>query len=430
MNYNWRFVKLFHSLIYILAFSNAMAVNIDYNFEFKLARHENINLILNPVEEEWVETLGATMNIVENSSSFLTNVNANVTAINYRNNQQQDAIFNNLNLNSTWIISPRHFEWVLLDVYTQTILDPLQSNTQSNRQNTNIFTTGPKYYWRLNSRNNINFSARLQNTSYDSTNDDSNRVSTELNWLYNINSSLVASINAENEVLSYLDDTQDGYNNTSLFARLEYKKARNTYIAETGLTNINYDSRSEFLEERYLLSFQNQRTTNSDVVISYSHNISDAATEISSAAQNITTNNTLLTTVSGTDVFTEDNFTFQYNRTFNSSALNVVAENINRNYITQNTLDTKIQRLSILPTYNFNRTSSIELEVTRTKTTYTNFAPAREDTDNLYRATYNNSIGRNINGALSFEFVERISTNALLSYEDKRVIATLNYIIR
>ena len=425
----WRSVKFFHFLIIILACSQVKAADVSFGLDFILAKHDNVNLDLISAGDEWVNTITGTIGVIENSSNLIADVNASVSVLNYKNDPSQDTTELNLALNTLWIVNPNRFEWLVSDVYTQTLINPLLSDSQSNREDINIFTTGPNYYLRLNSQHNINFDARFENIYYSSTNGDSDRISTALGWEYRVNSALTNSLNAEFSTLDYKDNTLNDYGRNDLFVRVAYQRGRNRFIAEAGVTKLEFESQDDFSEPRYLLSIQNQRTVNSDVFLEFSHRISDEATEIIDDALDPLADSATSTSV-GTDIFLEDNINIRYNKTTNRFGFFAEIEGVKRNYATQDLLDIHSFQVSIQPTINFSQTASLNLEAMQLTTLYDNSILDREDVDTTYILSYNNSFSRNLRWSLSVETEQRKSTVPLFDYEDNRILATLSYISR
>ena len=425
----WRSVKFFHFLIIILACSQVKAADVSFGLDFILAKHDNVNLDLISAGDEWVNTITGTIGVIENSSNLIADVNASVSVLNYKNDPSQDTTELNLALNTLWIVNPNRFEWLVSDVYTQTLINPLLSDSQSNREDINIFTTGPNYYLRLNSQHNINFDARFENIYYSSTNGDSDRISTALGWEYRVNSALTNSLNAEFSTLDYKDNTLNDYGRNDLFVRVAYQRGRNRFIAEAGVTKLEFESQGDFSEPRYLLSIQNQRTTNSDIFLEFSHRISDEATEIIDDALDPLADSATPTSV-GTDIFLEDNINIRYNKTTNRFGFFAEIEGVKRNYATQDLLDMHSFQVSIQPTINFSQTASLNLEAMQLTTLYDNSILDREDVDTTYILSYNNSFSRNLRWSLSVETEQRKSTVPLFDYEDNRILATLSYISR
>lgn len=426
----WRSVKFFHFLIIILACSQVKAVDVGFGLDFILAKHDNVNLELIPAGDEWVSTITGTIEVIENSSNLVADLNASVSVLNYKNDPSQDTTDLDLTLSALWIVNPSRFEWLVENVYTQTLIDPLESDTQSNREDINIFETGPNYYWRLNSQHNINFEARFQNTYYNTTDGDSDRISTALGWVYRVNSSLSASLNAEFAMLDYNDNTLSDYMNHDLFVRLAYQRGRNIFAAEAGITNFDFETQEDIKGNRYLLSLQNQRTTNSDIFLEFSHRITDEATEILSDALDPLSGDATPTSV-GTDIFTEDNINIRYTNTTNRFGFLAEIEDIKRDYVTQDEFDIHSFQVSIQPTINFSQTASLDLEAMQLTTLYEDPSLfGREDVDTTYILRYNNSFSRNLSWSLSVETEQRKSTVSLNDYEDNRILATLSYISR
>ena len=427
----WRSVKFFPFLIILFACSQVKAVDVGFGLDFILAKHDNVNLEEISAGDEWVSTVTGTIEVIENSSNLVADLNASVSVLNYKNDPSQDTTDLDLTLSALWIVNPSRFEWLVENVYTQTLIDPLLSDTQSNREDINIFETGPNYYWRLNSKHNINFEARFQNTYYNTTDADSDRISTALRWVYRVNSSLSASLNAEFATLDYKDNTQsDDYMNNDLFVRVAYQRGRNIFAAEAGISNFDFETQDDIKGNRYLLSLQNQRTTNSDIFLEFSHRISDEATEILSDALDPLSGDATPTSV-GTDIFTEDNINIRYTNTTNRFNFLAEIEDIKRDYVNQDELDIHSFQVSIQPTINFSQIASLDLEAMQLTTLYEDPSLfGREDVDTTYILRYNNSFSRNLSWSLSVETEQRKSTVSGNDYEDNRILATLSYISR
>lgn len=420
--------RLVHLCLLQVVCSTVYAIDVTYGVDLSLARFDNINRQQTPpAEKEWVETVTGRLNLVENSADLTANANLSVSSINYRNDQVQDTTVTNLILNSLWIIQPRHFEWFLSDVFTQTVVDPLASNTQSNRQDANAFLTGPNYYWRLNSRHNINFEARLGSIRFENQAGDNDRLTTATRWQYLVNSALTMRLNLEIDKIDLKDDTQSDYTNSNLYLSADYTRGRNTFEAEAGITRIDYDSQDDSTGQRYRLAVDNQRTRTSNIRLEYSRLKTDTGTQLFTATSGTGSIGGVAGSSVANDVFTSENYLLNYNKTLVSGSYRI---NLSRNelrYETQITLDTIRDAASLQGTYNFSQTSSFTLEGTRTDTTFTNQTPERKDKDYLLRASYIYNVSQELRLSLVYETNERKSTDITSQYEDKSITVTLSY---
>lgn len=421
---------IFYFVMLVVGSFNVNALEMTYTLGSSIARHDNINLVANPVSEEWVTTLNGTMVITENSPSLVANIGTNISALYYKNKQQQDATVAGLNALGRWIIKPSQFEWFFSDVLSQTAIDPLQSNTQSNRQDTNSFLTGPNYFWRLNSRHNLNFEARMGSVTFTNNVGNNDRTTSAIRWLYKANRTTTNSVNWELEKLNFTDNSVSDYSRQNLYARINYIRARNTYTAEAGVTNINYTSQGQQGGQRYLLSIQNQRTRNSNILFSYSHRITDTGTALLTVPATQTIANSTSSLTPAGDVYTDNRLTFIYTKTTTTGGVVLNLSNSIQDYRTQNIFDVESTTASILPRYNFSQISSLSLEASQTLIKYKNTTPKRKDNDSRLRVIYNYNSGRNIILSLAATHIKRESTDISRNYENNNIMLTFTYTSR
>ena len=105
----WRSVKFFPFLIILLACSQANAVDVGFQLDFTLAKHDNVDLALNSPGDEWVNTITGTINVIENSANLVANIDATVSIEKYKNDSSQNTTYADLDLHTLWIISPSRF---------------------------------------------------------------------------------------------------------------------------------------------------------------------------------------------------------------------------------------------------------------------------------------------------------------------------------
>ena len=432
---NWQKYNYAHIVVFLVLYSFSIlsfAAKVTYNIDASVTHYDNIDHVLNPPSDELVEAITGRVIVLENSANLVANVNASVSALHYQK-LQQDELTGELYADGLWIIKPKHFEWFTSDVFTQTIIDPLQSNTPSNRQDTNIFSTGPNYYIRLNKLNNLNLEARAGRVNYSDTNEDNNRASTAVRWLYQANSAMTDSVNWEVEKLDFDDASIDDYYKYNLYARVDYKKARNTFAAEAGITRIDYKKQDDQKGQRYLVSLESQRTRNSSIMFRYSHQITDTGADILSSAGDTSVAPPGLPAVSGVttvpvaDVYTDDTLSFEYNRTSVSNSLYFEVIQSEQDFKTQNISDQKSTTVTIVPTYNFSSASSVSLEAYYIKTRFINVSPLTEDTDTSLKIIYSRKITRNKILNFSYEKLMRDSTISTRNYRDNVVMILFRY---
>lgn len=425
-----RVIKLLSFSLLFLTSSIGLAIDLKYSLDMSLTRDDNIDLVLKPANDEWVRTIKGTVYLVETSANLIANFKASYSANQFRNNQSKNSSTSNLSGTGKWIIQPNHLEWFLSEVYTQTVLDPLAPNIESNRQDTNAILTGPNYYWRLNAKNNINVEARVGSVNFENNVGDKTNVSTALRWIYKVNPKFNASLNSEITVVDYTENETSDITQKSLFLGADYEKGRNIYKAEAGITQNKNDKNDKKLEQRYLFSLKNQRTRNSSIQLTYQHKISDSGTKLLSGVLDLElpetdVNGSEVTFLS--DIFTEDNVDLTYNKKSESIELALSASDRKKTYDENNTLNRKVRRYIIKPTYHLSQISSIGLEAIKSITLYKDLAPRLEDVNYIYRLKYNYKLKKNIALNLTVESLKKESSDPLRDYKDNRLSLTVKY---
>jgi len=422
-------VKIFSIIILFTLASRTFAVNFDYSVEASLVRYDNINRRPVPVGEEWAQLISGELNFTENTTNVISKINTQITSISYRNNQQNDETIGKLSASVLWIITPRHFEWLVEDIYTQILINPFDNNIQSNRQNVNAFLTGPNYYWRLNSRHNIDFEIRYASVRFEDKVGNNERQLSAVRWVYEVNSSVTASLNSELEKIDFEEDTRDDLLRSDIFAAIDYVRGRNTIKAEAGTTNIDYDLQPSVSLPRYKLSIQNQRTRTSSIRLEYSEKITDAGRNLVATIPR-DNNDQDIPISSVADIFKDERVGLIYNKELNSGNFKVLFAKNKQIYDQQPTLDRNRDIITVRISHYFNRVSLIELEGVQSEIEYFRSTPQRNDVDNYYKVSYTYTSSRNLRLILSAESFERESTDPTKAFEDKKILFSIKYFSR
>lgn len=415
-----------YKIVILLSFelisSFTFAADINYNIDISLTKFDNISLVANPTAQEWTESITGQLNIVENTANFVGNLSASIKAQNYRYDQQQDTTISSLNSNGLWIVTPNHFEWFISDIYSQKIIDPSLNDVESNRKNVNAFLTGPNYHWRLNSRNHVNFEARIKKVSFEDAIGDNERLSSSIDWEYLVSPTITTSINSELEKIAY-NNVGNDYVRSDFFARFNYKRAKNTFIIEAGISNIGYDQKGNISGQRYRLAAQNQRNRNSNIRLDYTRKITDTGAELFAVNIPIDTPSTNLST----DVYINENLNLNYNKTLNSGLLYVNLSKFERRYTNLVSFNQHGLTGLVRTVYNFSTLSKFTFEAKQTNTVFENVLPIRDDNDYRYKINYSYKIKKNISLYLGMENIVRESTDLLKKYKDNRVTFSIKY---
>lgn len=419
----WR--KVMCNVLLILPV-DVLAADIHYSIGSTLTHSTNLNHEPIPVNDELSQSVRGVVSAVENSASIVANVDMSVEAIHYTNNLASDSSNGQLLGNALWNIRPGMFAWYVSDVYTQTAIDTLVSDTPANRQNVNAFSTGPNYYLRINRRSNFELDGRLERYTYEDiiANNNNDRATTIAKLDYAFNPALNTNLNYQITYVTYDDQViNTDFSRNDVFLGAEYARGVNTVNMEAGYTSVNNYQINDVTASRYLVSLQNQRTRNTVIRAEYNRELSDSGIDVF----NITTAGNPVVSVNS-DLYVRTTSSVNMINTMSSGVLTINAHKIDSDYLSAVNLDQSLRAIYITNLWNLHRRSTLIFDGSYTQTRFQFIN--RIDDDYLYGMTYTYGITRHVNFDLRAEQVERQSTDLQYNFDDTRIILTLEYVSR
>lgn len=396
-----------------------------FNVGSAISHYNNVNLEVSPDSDEVLTSVFGGIKLTEDNASFTSRLDAQIRVLNYRNNIVNDESNADIISDNLWRIKPNVFEWYVGDTFTQTAIDSLSNDAPTNRQNVNIFSTGPNYIIRINSTNNLRLESRVEDFSYEEA-ADSNRLLLAARWIYDLNSSTKITANDEAITTRFEGNEFSDYNRNDVYIGIDYLRGLNTFNAEYGYTRIDNKDTTDFNGARYLISITNARTKTSSIRFIYENILTDTGTRLLEGIADNTVNN-IINNTSENDIFVENLFRVRYMKDLSDGAVSLELGVTDRDYKLQSNLDEKEEVASINGIWNLKRTNKIKYDVSYVNTMYQDPAINRVDKDYEYSLSYLHEFMRNINFNIEVISRERISTIENEAYEDLRFILSLNY---
>lgn len=127
--------------------------------------------------------------------------------------------------------------WAIDDTFGQVLSDSLAPSTPENRENLNVFSTGPDLRLHLGRSTELVVGARYQVASYqDANNVDNDRISADIAFVRRVSPSVNWSLNVNASQVDFDGPNNPGYDQQEIFARLESKGANQTLTADLGMS--------------------------------------------------------------------------------------------------------------------------------------------------------------------------------------------------
>lgn len=379
---------------------------------------DNINRVPGAEEEGTIGQVGLLLNHGRESRRLRTSVNANVAYQHYFDGLFDEDVIGGADGALTVAIVPERFEWVVEDSFGQLATDPFAASTPENRENVNVFSTGPDFIQRLGAATSLRLSGRYTTSDYETSAVDSERQSGAVSLVRALSSSSNLSLNATGEKVEYDDVLDTSYEIYQGFVRYDVRSARTTLAADLGYTIL--DDGSDTSDGLLLnLSVSRQISTASSVVFGIGTQFSDSGDLF--RMTNLDSQNVVASSDPFESRFASLGWDFQYNRTSFGLAAQVRKED----YENIGSLDRKTTSYSGYFTRQLSRRMDFRMQVQLEEEDFGSLG--FEDQELLANASLGWTLGRMTGLRLQYDRFDRDSTDNGTGYTEDRVSLFLTW---
>jgi len=228
------------AIVAALCATSANAAEFHYGAEVGVGTSDNIRRVPTAEESETILTTGIELAILRNEGRLHADVDVDLSYYDYQDNAYDGEVTGMANADLRYLFVPGRFEWVLVDSFGQSELDPFAASTPDNRENINYFTTGPDITARIGSAGSLTLFGRYSATQFEESDFDDERLLGGLSFARELSARSNVSLNATAERVEFDDETVgSNYDRQSAFLRYEIEGARTTIAAEAGYTEIH-----------------------------------------------------------------------------------------------------------------------------------------------------------------------------------------------
>lgn len=227
----------------IIFTANALAFDTDYYVGARVASSDNIHLVDTDENEENEAPVSvvAGIQVSELSSLLELSGEADVQYINYTENTFNNELLANASVDTDIFILPQRFHWKIEDDYGQVLGDTLQAPSPSNREDTNVFVTGPNVYFRISDRDVLSLRGRYVDDWYEERDFDNQRTRFGTNYQRDLPGERKIGLFVSQTDVNY--DNYSDYERKDAFFRFESETSRSTLIVDVGYSEVDSDDR-------------------------------------------------------------------------------------------------------------------------------------------------------------------------------------------
>lgn len=423
-----RHVFVILALTAMLLFINnrcAIAAQAEYSIGVEATYSDNSLLSNTDINDDLQQSLLFGFLLQEDGARVSADITSMVDYRQYRDNTFNDENWYYLNGRVDVTIRPSSLFWVFEDYYSQVERDTLSPDTPDNLVNTNVFSTGPDIYFRINSLNRLHLENRYTDYRFDDTPTDSQRKSLLLSWEYTVSSGINLSTNAEYHDARFDELENSDFRRTDIYFRIDGLQSRTSYQFDIGKSTI--DRAAEENVNGYLthLILRNQFRLDSYFQFDASAQYTDTAQDLlSSSSQTPNPQLNLVGEQISGDVFYDRRVEMIYHlgSSVNSYQLQLVYRDEDYEILLQ---DRRTRGARINHTYNYS--SRLILNSFIQYQTYDNLDVNQLDKLTLGGLAMDYRLSRNYTMRFEYNYNAQESTVITSDYKENRILVSVFY---
>lgn len=222
------------------------AAEVDYGFNAGLEQTDNIERIDMNGTDETIARLGFDLSATEQSKRYSYDLSVQGQFLSYLNNTFSDEFLPAIVFQGRAEIVPGRFAWVVDDRYGQIVRNTFNPDNPANRDDTNIFSTGPEITLRLGATTSLVLSARYIDNFFDKQNIDNDRMTASAAVQRRFSPARSGSLIVSTERVEY-DDPAAGSNfdRQEAFVRFQSAVSNGTVSVDVGANSLHDRGTSE-----------------------------------------------------------------------------------------------------------------------------------------------------------------------------------------
>lgn len=224
----------------------ALALNIELGGGLEAEYSSNVLRSDSNEQDDLIGTIWAGMTLSENSRTLSAEIAAAADAEMYMNDTLSDDVLLSLAALVDWAILPQRLHWHLEDYYQQTQVSPFEAASPDNREDTNVFWTGPDLIFRLAQLYALELGGRYGHYYYADTGGDNERLAASARLTRRLSSMSELYLEGSHMTVEYDNEGELGlegvpyadFDRTDVFAGWAYEAVRTELRLELGNTRI------------------------------------------------------------------------------------------------------------------------------------------------------------------------------------------------
>jgi hypothetical protein len=267
--------------------SGANAAEIDWELGLATRYSDNINMVPDNGESEIALVPSGSLSLLHEGPRLYADISGLVRYYEYTKNTNDNEAQYYADAVLRYSLVKDFFDWRVENHLSNAPIEIDAADTPTNRQNINVFFTGPEFTLRLGSRNDLTLGGGYIRTSAEETETfDSDRYIGQADFVHSVSSRIDLGVSAEYEDVDFDNLVEaatpevfvDGdYDRVDYYATGDLTRGSNNLVLEAGYTDLDYVALRDDDGQRLYALFTREITEDNEWTLLFRDLFTDAA---------------------------------------------------------------------------------------------------------------------------------------------------------
>ena len=264
-------------LILIAGFVSPVAeADVDYELRVGGAFTDNVRRNDLAIEDQWVAIAGLKFDASRESTRFDGSFLADLQFNKYMDDAFENENLSSFELDAEFKLAPDVFHWVVFDKFGVLQQDPFRADTPENRENVNLFETGPDLTVRLGDQGSAKLGGRYRSNKFEISNIDNTTVTGSLSLSRALSPNRILSLNGSADRIEFEDSVAySDFDRKSAYLGFTSKISNGSLTLNIGVNELLIEGET-YSGTLMGLSWSRQLTNISTINVNYNERFSDA----------------------------------------------------------------------------------------------------------------------------------------------------------
>ena len=224
--------------------TTVQAIEIDAQVRVGIGASDNIARTPQNELEETISTAGMSFSITEQTPRLHLDIDAQFDYLDYADDTFDEEWVGGLNADVAIVMIEERLRWVIQDNFGQALFDPFQPARPNNREDVNLFSTGPTFNLFPGTRNPVKLDLRYSRVDFEIRPNDNDRLSGTLSIGREVSRASTLSLNLNGTRIEYDNGVTAPIERYEAYLRFETTGAKNTVGFDLGYNEVEFAGRA------------------------------------------------------------------------------------------------------------------------------------------------------------------------------------------